>query len=585
MAVELIKSPLGHKLDPAVLDAVIVDDGTGTAVVYTGTSHMLSDGDYVYIQSNFDSYNGYKYVDSTAYDYFKIRDSENSDPIEYVQDADIEYQVSVLDHGFQCVHLPIVYEMESDLYPFNRAEEAYIPNTVASNSDYNGYTLLNLTQALTDPTALSKIKLEAFATEGIPLEGVYQIIQVLQPWSVVIDLAYDASNDFVPYIVVKYYDNYAINVNVYAGLIDDHRWEERKPFELAATLKFVPDNDNKIKFSIAELLRAYINNRNNLTLDTLPNNLDFIVGFYIEYFESYDVSDGEEITTFDSYISLDPLTGYAVNAKLEFKSEAISFLSEFLDSGSYLARWLTNFESPIILVGRFFDISFLNQYDNRDIIITKGGIGYLTIPNPGIGVIRVPIAAESGEEEICIQASVGPGTEIVPAEEFDLSEFLNDATSGSDWTLGENPAFNNSDGAIYVPFLVGNGETITFHYRFVVTTLSGTPMSMVFALSDTNAGAPADLGTIPVTAIGTYSGDISITTTAPREFFCVYTNATLVDDSGFLVSIGYGDETEVEVPGFYVTEEICLTVLEECDDTFTPDDIRLLEDGGYRLLE
>lgn len=582
MAIELIKSPLGHKISPAVLDAVIIDDGSGNALVYTQTSHLLSDGDYVYIQSNFDAYNGYKYVDSSAYDAFKIKESENGDYIQFVQDADIQYQVSILNHGFQCVHLPIVYELESDIYPNNSAEETYTPNTVVSQADSSGYTQINLIEALSDPTVYSKIELVGTG----PLAGVYQILTVLQPWSVVIDLAYSASNSFSGYVIVKYYDNYAINVNVYAGLTSDHRWEDRKQIELAATLKFVPDDNGQVKFSIAELLRAYIQNRNNLTLDTLPNNLDFIVGFYISYYESYDESDGEDITTFEGDVTEDDFFGYALNAKLEFKSESVSHLSEYLDSGSTYARWLTLFESPIIMVGRFFDLSFINQYNGVDIIITKNGVEYLTISEPGIGIIRVTIEAESGEETICIKAFTGPSTEIVPADEFDLSEFQNDGTSAPNWVLGPNPSFSHSEmGALFIAFPVLNGNTITFHYQFFVSSFT-SPVGMVFSLSNNNTGnAPNNTGTIPITGTGNYSGDISITTTGNRAFFCVYFDTPGIVVSGHLISIGYGDESTVIVPGFLITEEICLTVIEECDETFVADDVRLLEDGGFRLLE
>jgi len=99
VALQLISNPIGHKLSDSEITAVIIDDGTGEALVYTGFAHALADGDYVYIESNFDAYNGYKYVDSIAYDSFKIRNSANSDAIEFIQDADITYRVSVLNHG------------------------------------------------------------------------------------------------------------------------------------------------------------------------------------------------------------------------------------------------------------------------------------------------------------------------------------------------------------------------------------------------------------------------------------------------------------------------------------------------------
>jgi hypothetical protein len=593
VAITLISNPLGHKLSGSNIDANIYDDSTGDAIVYTGTSHGLSDGEYVYIQSDFDSYNGFFYVDSTAYDYFKIKTSENGSYVQYVQDAEIEYQVAVLDHGFLAVHQPIVYELESTLYPNNTEGESYTPVTVTSFTDSDGYTELNLTGDIQDPVALSKIQLVGTG----PLAGVYQILSVVDEDEVVIDLAYDIDNDFSGYTIVRYFDNYAINVNVYAGLPTDHRWQARKPYELAATLKFIPDDNNRVKFSIAELLRAYINNRNNLTLDTLPNNLDFSVSFYIEYFESYDDSDGEEITTYNSNEVMDLFVGTALNAKLEFKNETISHLSEYVESGVYLAQWLTLFSRPVAMAGYFFDLSFLNMHNERDIIvyISKANEGVvletetLTISEPGAGVIRVPFTPESGFDEYCLEAHAGTGIEMVPAVEFDLADFENSVSGAPDWTTGNNPSFSISDvDALYHPLLVSNGQTIVFHYEFVITLMADpTPdsLSMYFWLADDPAAAVGDATTLPITGPGTYSGDISVTATADREYFAIDFNDIGLLVSGFLVSIGYGDETEVITPGFQITEQICVEVIEECDSTYLPEDARLLEDGGYRLLE
>jgi len=104
VGVIVINRPLGHKIGPTPLTGTIVDDGTGDARVYVPGGHSLSDGDYVYIESNIESYNGYKYVDATSYDYFKIKDSADGPYTQYYQDADVTMYISVLDHGWQCVH-------------------------------------------------------------------------------------------------------------------------------------------------------------------------------------------------------------------------------------------------------------------------------------------------------------------------------------------------------------------------------------------------------------------------------------------------------------------------------------------------
>jgi len=41
-----------------------------------------------------------------------------------------------------------------------------------------------------------------------------------------------------------------------------------------------------------------------------------------------------------------------------------------------------------------------------------------------------------------------------------------------------------------------------------------------------------------------------------------------------------------EVDAAYLTEEICINIIDACDtQSAVPEDIRLLEDGDYRLLE
>jgi len=249
----VINRPLGHRLTDAEL-AASVTDSSGEALFTTAFSHGLVAGDYVYVISNFDAYNGFKYVYSPTYNTFKLRDYETGDVVPYYQDTDLFYRISVLQHGWSAVNQPIVYELESDLFPNNVDEEAYTPNIVVSQADAEGYTLLNLSAALSDPTALSWVELVGSGS----LAGQYQIITVLQPWQIIINLDYDASNSFGGYLVVKYYKNYCINVQVWSGVGAEHPWFAEKPYELAATLQYVPDENGRAKFSIAEILRGYL---------------------------------------------------------------------------------------------------------------------------------------------------------------------------------------------------------------------------------------------------------------------------------------------------------------------------------------
>lgn len=603
MSLTVINRPLGHKLNESPVDATVTNSA-GEALFTTDFAHGLVDGDYVYVVSNFDAYNGFKYVDSVTYNTFKLRESENGDVVPFKQIAYPEYQVSVLQHGWLAVHQPIVYELESDIYPNNVAEEAYTPNTVVSQANSNGYTLLNLTAVLSDPTPLAWIELVG---EG-ELAGAYQIISAPQDWQIVINLAYDASNSFTGYQVVKYYKNYVINVGVYAGLGVEHPWYSIKPYELAGTLQLVPDSDGRSKFDISEILRGYINTRNNLTLDTLPNNLDFMTGFYITYWESYDSSDGTDITTLESAATSDKeeFEGHAVNASMPFKSVYQSHMSDYLNEDVYLANWLLLQENPIAIVGYFFDLSFINSLPRIDVLININkeldGVVLetetLTISHPGVGVLRVPIEPESGFDRYCVYAytlgvaaSDGPPATSLAA----LSAWTN-KPGGQEWTLGANPNTSvNGSGGISdwivgaIATEMGYDYEFTTSFEIQVSGVSLPTIAVIWALMDssynvldsagfnyTTSGVKNETFTLNPSGDGTYLG-FFVTNNTPFDTkvvdieSAVYNSPAAPDDA---------------IPAQTITETICITILEECDSTFIPDDdVRLTEDGDFRILE
>jgi hypothetical protein len=600
--VTVINRPLGHKLTDADVEASVTDSGAG-ALFNTLFAHGLVDGDYVYIQGPIESYNGFKYVDSFAYNSFRIRESEDGDFVFFKQTADVSYRVSVLQHGWLAISQPIVYELESNLWPNNEPEESYTPRIVDSQADAEGYTQLNLSAPLTSPFALDFIELVGTG----PLDGAYQIITVLQPWSVIINLAYSASNSFSGYQVVKYYNNYCINVDVYSGLDVNHPWYSEKPYALLATLRFTPGDDGRVKFSISDILKGYINTRNNLTLDTLPNNLDFMTAFYIAYYESYDSSDGTEISTLSSAPTSDrdEFEGHAVNADMPFKSLYISHMSEYLHEDTYLAQWLTIQDLPFAVVGYFFDISFINSLARVDILININKqlndvvleTETMTIENPGEGILRVPITAESGFDKYCIfaytdgiAASGGP-----PATTLDaLASWIN--IGGAGWSLGANPTISvNGNGG--VSGYIGGGIVTAagFDYEFTVefeigVTGSSTPTSAIlFALLDSGGGIVDSVGYNYTTA-GVKTENFTLNPSAAGTHLAMYvTNNTPFDTKNYdiqAVSYTPGVAPDDGVPAQTITETICIKILEECDDTFISDeDIRLTEDGDFRILE
>lgn len=396
MAVTVIDRPAVASLSTEMISAFAFEQPFGVTI--QKTAHGLIDGNVVYIESNIGSYNGFRSVIKIDNNNFYIQ--ENGEYIPFKQESDLVYYKGLGPLLWQCVHLPIVYELESDLYPVNSVDTITILSSPYTGGEYMNFTV---------PASIGLVTLDYVLFKETPTHAgsYYQVIQVTNIG--VYDVIYiNKSSTGSLYSVQKARNNYHIDINVYAGLPSGHPWESEKPYELATTLRFIPDSNNQIKFSIAEILKGYINTRNNLTLDTLPNNIDFFTAFYIEYAEGYDVSNGTEITAFLDEFTDDSeeFQGYAVNAMLPFKNLYSGYMGEYIDSAEVLARWLTTMDTPIILVGYFFDLSFINTHEG-DIEIFKNGVLYLTITDPGIGILRVPIEAQNGDDQLCIQAKSG----------------------------------------------------------------------------------------------------------------------------------------------------------------------------------
>lgn len=599
MPVTVINRPIGHKLNTTDIEATILDSG-GDALVYTGTAHGLSDGDYVYIESNFDTYNGFKYVDSISYDAFKIKNYEGSGYVPFKQVTEISFRVSVLEHGWQCVHLPIVYELESDIWPTN---DVYTQSAVGGTGSVNGYLELSFAPPI-ELSALDYVLVKFLLPDGgfefVPVQVLSETDNITFT-TIVIDMLVEVADELYDgyFTVIKYYTNYFIGVNVYGGLPSDHPWYAEKPYELLGTLRLIPDSDNKVKFSISEILKGQINTRNNLTLDTLPNNIDFWTGFYIEYFESFDTSDGVDVSTYNSEAISDQseFEGVATNSILPFKSLNMGHMSDYVNEDSYPARWLTLQDVPIAFVDRFFDLSFINTYADIDIIITifKSYQGVVTdtdvttIENPGIGIIRVPITPESGFDRYCIQASTQVLSESIniPA----LTTWLTRSTSAPliDWTTGASPNVTLAGAGSLSPeesedlyfsyaFIEDQEYSVSITYTRVVNSGSGNPRTTTISVFDSSFNTlhsdtqAANSGSNTITIVFTANGDEEMVGIRHSSG----ANVTLTINSAS------GSRT---IPATVITEQICINIAEECGSTFVDDNLRLTEGGLFRELE
>jgi hypothetical protein len=588
--VTVVSTPQGHKIIDQAIDAFI-GDASGDAVVVFDY-HSLTTGDYIYITSDIDEYNGFWYVEVASYREFQLREYEGADLVEYYQDADVEYY-RTQPHDWSSIFLPIVYKITNDRWPINSADTA---RSINSQSDDNGFTQLDLSGALkVEVNILEFVKITGASDDD--LNNIWQIVEVISTSSIVINLPYSVSNLFLGSLVQYYYNNYQVRVKVWAGLVS-HPWEAKKPYEEMAELSLTPDEDNEVMFSISDYIKSKVNVKNNLTLFSLPLNLDAFTGFYIQTSESYDYSDNYALYTSGTSFGTDEFEGYAVAGKLPFKNTYSGDYAEYVYTSGSPARWLTNAVRLLMVEDLYFDISFIKNINGPfhvfidkyvgESLNTTESIAYL---DQGIGVYRIPITPNASFDSFCVHVETDTYEEEVevPPPSFDLSEFL-DSGSGDPWTTGALPFILNThdSSVLYISFPTTSGTPYRFNYKFRVENASiGFKRIGIATLDAGVSGIAFEL--LPVVSDGIYEGHVILTPLA-NGLYVGFNNAlSTVPFDWYVLEFSEGVPTTemVEVEGVTVTEEICIDILETCEaqQGFSEEDRRLLEDGDFRLLE
>lgn len=445
-----------------------VSNSSGDALFTTTSGHSLVDGDVVYVKCLIENYNGFWYVDQQSATTFKIKQNSASDAVLFIQSASVTFFVcDPVD--WSCVHLPIIYELESDLFPTNNVDTA---RTVSSYTNDSGLVNLNLSGSLGTFEELSFIKISGAGTDSG--NGIFQVLDKISASDITIDLAYD-SYDFSTASVILYYNNYHISVEVYTGIDSDHAYADQKPYELAATLKFIPDSSNRIRFSINEILKGYIKIKNNLTLGTLPNNIDAWCNYYIKYYESYDESNGYTIVTTQGDTKTDSFNGFASNSMLIFKNIYSGHLSEYVMKFGISGKFLTLFAIPVLF--------YCEDVDNY--------------------------------QDICAIIEVTDSLQLPQ-----LSQFSNQTTTGNSWTEGAEPevtlsASTTSDLLVAAINGMGPGDYNTTIY---ITVDQATTTSQISISYNQTVGGAVGVGFVTPLSAGSNVLSFSGTTVTSDVF-------------------------------------------------------------------
>lgn len=439
MALTIFQRPIGVIIDDAI-DAIVTDGG-GDALV-SALSHGLADQQYVYVSTDVENYNGFFKIGFVDANSFRLYDEEGVTLVDYISNASGSIYPQLSTHGFSCAHLPITYKISNTLWPTNSADTV---RTISTLNNDLGYARLTLSGALGTFEDLSFVKISGASNSDY--DGVYQILDKLSTSNITLNVAYTSftNSGLLGASIQLYYGNYNVVVRIYAGINSSHQWTAQKPYELAATLELIPDDNNEVFFSINEILKAYIETKNNLLLGTLPNNIDFWTQFYISIAESYDSSDGYTVGTTTTSFTSDQTTfeGYAVNAMLPFKNIYSGYLSEYLMTRN-TAKFLTMFVIPVLFsCGEdtpdcYQDISFINPFDDAAITLKKeyynNGTLQTTV-NTSLGtidsgVIRAEIEADCSYDRLEISLVLDSETLLLQ-----FVDAIQESSASVDWVL------------------------------------------------------------------------------------------------------------------------------------------------------
>jgi hypothetical protein len=588
--VTVVKNPQGHKLIDQAIAAAVTNSG-GDALI-TFPYHGMGTGDHVYIDSDIDEYNGFWYVTSIDYQSFKISEYGTADFVPYYQDADIEYY-QTNEHEWSSVFLPIVYKISNDRWPVNSVDTA---RTVSFSSSDNGY--LDLTTVGAIKSGIQVYDYVKVSNSPDPdKNGVWQVVEVISDSHIVID-ATESGMNLAGATVQFYYNSYQVKVKIYAGLPAGHPWQAHKPYEEMAELSLTPDADNLVMFSISDYLRGKVAIKNNTTLFSLPLNLDAFTGFYISVAEQYDDSDGYAVTTVESSYTDDSFEGYAVTGKLPFKNIYAGDYAAYVYTDGAPANWLTGLTRLLAVEDKYFDISFIKNWDGGFVArvdkYIDGAVNDsedLVFTDQGHGVYRIPITPNASYDSFCVTIrTLGEATGItLPA----LTEWATRSTDPAliDWTDGAAPAVSLMGGfatptfseytVVDYDFIDGGVYTLTINYT---QSASGGSTSNFRVVVMDDAFTIIDQDTDTFISDGTHDAVLSFTATAASTKVGVRLGVNLQSSATVVINSITGTVTLTDVT---FTEEICIDILESCDAAtgFIPTDIRLLEDGTYRILE
>ena len=200
--------------------------------------------------------------------------------------------------------LPVQYKLTSNLFPTNNVDGI---DTIIGIGNNGGYIELSLGSSYEVYQEKEYIKIIDCSQ---PLyNGVWQIIGISTYGKLTVDCPYITSGIGD---VQRYYNNYHILVQVYAGIPNGHALQAKRPIKLKDTIKVIPFTDNiayvdvsnAIRSDFPKILNEYCKRLQN-EADVNVNDWELWTSFYIAYAESYDIVIDGEVINFTSPYTFD----------------------------------------------------------------------------------------------------------------------------------------------------------------------------------------------------------------------------------------------------------------------------------------
>lgn len=297
--------------------------------------------------------------------------------------------------------LPITYVLSNDRWPENTGGTN---RTINSVTDNGGYAQVNLAVSV---TLMAK---DYVTVDAGVYQGVFRIRSRQSASILTLDTAFIQNDSGT---LIKYFNNYAVKIYVYAGIDSTHPLTAQKPYELIGTLEQIPDSDNQVTVDIREYIKAQI----SPAYQDSGNDISCWCDFYIRYSEVYDdVNDGV-ISQFESQIATDIGEWcHASYSALQFGNARGGNMYDYTGSvlKSDLSQWMSDFNRPKFINYNEGSISIImdetenlygdlytirtKQYDSRGNLLESNDIDF---DNDGYGVYRVPIQyAYANKDEV-----------------------------------------------------------------------------------------------------------------------------------------------------------------------------------------